>query len=84
VGDLAQVDLLRELAADRALDVLVVTEQAAGQGPAARVGRHGALPGEHLERPAADLQHRGEHLVLGRARHERIVGCAVRNKCPRS
>jgi hypothetical protein len=49
VGDLTQVDLLGELAAHRALDVLVVAEQPAGQRPPSRVRWPGPLPGQDLQ-----------------------------------
>jgi hypothetical protein len=71
VRDLADVDLLRELAQHRPLHVLVVAQQAAGEGPAALVGREGALPQEHLEGAGADLEHGRQYLVLGAAAHGR-------------
>jgi hypothetical protein len=49
VGDVADVDLLGELAQHRALDVLVVAEQAAGQCPAAGVRWQRASPCEYLQ-----------------------------------
>jgi hypothetical protein len=71
VRDLAQVDLLGELAAHRGLDVLVVAQAAAGQRPAAGVGFAGALPGQHLQVAVADLEHGREHLVLDGPAHGR-------------
>ena len=37
----------------------------AGERPAALIRRPRTPPGEHGQRAVADLQHRGEHLVLG-------------------
>jgi hypothetical protein len=68
VRDLPHVDLLRELAQHRALDVLVVAEPAARQRPPPQVGLLRALPGEHLRLAVGDPQDGGEHLVSRRAR----------------
>ena len=65
VGDLADVDLGGELAPDRALERLVGREQSAGEGPVAAVGLARALPEQRLEDALADLQHGGEHDLLG-------------------
>ena len=71
VGELADVDLLGEVAADRLLERLVLDEVAAGQRPRAakRVAR--ALPEEHLERAGPHLEHGGERHVGGRGRLRR-------------
>ena len=69
VGHLADVDLLRELAEHRLLDVLVVAEPPPGQRPPTGVRRPGPLPGEHLQGPVPDLQHGRQHLVRGRMGH---------------
>jgi hypothetical protein len=76
VGHLTDVDLLRELAAYRSLDVLVVPEPAAGECPSPLVRRACPLPCEHLQRALADLQHRRQHLVLSGAGHARMVSAA--------
>src|SRR5262249_9036334 len=65
VGELADVDLGGEVAADRALERLVVSQLAAGQRPAAGAGVEGALPKEHAQSPVAHLEHNGQHDVRG-------------------
>ena len=61
MGDLADVDLRRELAADRAVERLVGRERPAGECPGAaeRVAR--PLPEQRLQHPVANLQHSREH-----------------------
>ena len=65
MGDFADVDLRGKLATDRALERLVGREQSAGEGPVAAVGLPRALPEQRLEGAFADLQHGGEHDLLG-------------------
>jgi hypothetical protein len=67
VGDLADVDLLGELAPHRRLDVLVGAEPAAGQRPAPGIRRPAAPPQQYLQRAESHLQHRGEHFMRCRA-----------------
>src|SRR4029077_8673323 len=60
VGELANVDLDREVAPDRVLQRLAGLEVAAREGPAARERLFAALPEEHLEHALANLEHGGE------------------------
>lgn len=74
VGDLPKVDLLGELAPDRARQVFVGSEAAARQGPFPPLGIERALPQQHVKcgfaagsglLALAYLEHRGQYLVLG-------------------
>ena len=56
VGELAHVDLLREVPPDRALERLLL-EPAAGKRPAAACRGEGPAPEERLQLPLPDLQH---------------------------
>src|SRR6186997_3520683 len=56
VGDLLDVDLLREVLADRVLERLARLEVAAREGPVAGVGFFRALPEQHLKAPVANLE----------------------------
>ena len=65
MGDLADVDLRCELAADRAVERLVGRERPAGQGPGAAERLARPLPEQRLQHPVAHLQHRREHDLRG-------------------
>src|SRR5262249_45497387 len=65
MGELAHVDLGGEVAADRALERLVVRQLTAGQRPAAGARVESALPEEHAEAPVTHLEDDGEHDVCG-------------------
>ena len=65
VGDLADVDLRCELAADRAVERLVGRERPAGQGPGAAERLARPLPEQRLQHPVAHLQHGREHDLRG-------------------
>ena len=65
MGELADVDLRRELAADRAVERLVGRERAAGQRPGAAERLARALPEERVEPPLAHLQHGREDDLRG-------------------
>ena len=69
VGELADVDLLGEVAPDRGLERLAGTELSAGQRPRAEERLLRPLPEEHLERAVAHLEHDRQRLVRKR-------GCA--------
>ena len=60
VGDLGQIDLRREVAADRGFERLGGGEDSAGECPAARERLERALPEQDLQDSVPDLQHRGE------------------------
>ena len=60
VGELADVDLHGEVAADGLLERLSRLEVAAGEGPRAGEWLHGALPDERLEDARANLEDDGE------------------------
>ena len=60
VGDLGEVDLRREVAADRRLERLVGGEHPAGKGPGARERVERPLPEQCLQHAVAHLQHRGQ------------------------
>ena len=65
MGDLADVDLRCELAADRAVERLVGRERPAGQGPGAAERLARPLPEQRLQHPVAHLQHCREHDLRG-------------------
>src|SRR5262245_8683555 len=60
VGELADVDLGRQVTADRGLERLVGVQVAAGQRPGARVRVFRPLPEQHLELAVAYLEHDGK------------------------
>ena len=63
VGELAHVDLRRQMAADRLLERLALQQLTARQRPLARERLEGALPQQHLKPAVARLQHyRDDHL----------------------
>jgi len=61
MGDLADVDLRCQLAADRAVERLVGPERSAGQGPRAAERLARPLPEQRLQYPPAHLKHSREH-----------------------
>ena len=74
VGNLTQIDLLRELAADGGDQVFVGAQLPAGERPPAVLRLECALPQQHIELrltrarlagPVADLEYDGKHLVFG-------------------
>ena len=65
VRDLAEVDLHREMPADRGLERLVGRQHAAGEGPGARERLERPLPEQRLQHTVPHLQH-GGHRDLGR------------------
>ena len=65
MGELADVDLRRELAADRAFEGLVARERPAGKRPRAAERLARPLPQQRVQPPAAHLQHRGEDDLRG-------------------
>jgi hypothetical protein len=73
VGELADVDLLREVPPDRLLERLVGAEPTAGERPGAQERLLRALPEEHLERAVAHLEDDRQDLVRER-RCARLLG----------
>ena len=58
--DLAEVDLRREVAADRRLERLVGGEHPAGERPGARERLERPLPQQRLQHAVPHLEHRGQ------------------------
>ena len=63
VGELADVDLHRQVPADGLLERLSWLEVATGEGPGACEWLHGALPHERLQDARANLEDDGERAV---------------------
>src|SRR5262249_62348866 len=76
VRELADVDLLGKVPANRFLERLARLEVAARERPPARAGVVSALPQEHLEAPFAHLEHdreadlRGGRVTAAKLAHE--------------
>jgi len=67
MAELAYIDLLGQLAGDRAAERLGGRQGPTGQSPGVGGWPSGVLPQQHMQRAQSNLQHHSEHLVSRRA-----------------
>jgi len=65
VGELADVDLRRQMPADRLLERLARLELTAWEGPGSGERLEGALPEENVQAIASHLEHDGDCSLRG-------------------